>query len=211
MQRIPTAYRNMKVKDLIFEGESVANAMPTNFAFLGEVPTHVPTAAMVRQLVQELRVAFEAALAHDSNRIKERNEKQTQLMMLLEGVAKHYESVGITHPEVFINTGFSAPKPRRNGIAPLLPSPFDFILQHGPLPGSILVKSSKLTSAKCYELFLAQHDPAIPQNWGHNTTVVDPNAVVYGLPSGKEIWAKWRGINNAGPGAWSPVLSLVPK
>ena len=211
MQKIPTAYRTMKVKDLLFEGESVANAMPTNYAFLVEVPAHVPTAAMIRQVVQELRAAFEAALAHDSNRIKERNDKQAELVMLLDGVAKHYESVGITHPEVFTNTGFSATKPRRRGLVPLLPSPYDFVLLHGPQPGSLIARSSKLANAKCYELHIALNDPGIHQNWGHSSTVIDPNAVVYGLQSGKEIWAKWRGINGAGPGAWSPVLSFIPK
>ena len=210
MTRIPTAYRVMRVKELIFEAESVATAMPTNMAFASDVPAYVPTAALIKQVAQELRAAYEAALTHDSNRIQERNEKQAQLVTLLNGVAKHYESVGVTNPDVFKSTGFSPPKSRRSSI-PLLPAPFDFTVQHGPQPGSIIAKSSRLATAKCYEVHMAEGDPAIEQNWGHRTTVVDPYAILYGLRSGKECWARSRGINSAGEGAWSPVVSLVPK
>lgn len=62
MGGIPTEYRRMAVKDLIFEGLSVSNAMSTNLAFARYVPEHVATAATIREECEKLRVAFEASL-----------------------------------------------------------------------------------------------------------------------------------------------------
>lgn len=212
MVGIPTEYRRMAAKELIFEGQSVANAMLTNLAFAGYVPVHVATAVMIREECETLRVAFEAALSKDVNKIRERDAIKDKLVFLLDGVAKHYESMAVANPAVLLNTGFSARKPRRSTSAMPLPAPSSFTAVHGPQAGSVIAKVSRLASAKSYEVHVTEGDPSTEKTWAHKATFIDYSAMImYGFQSGKQIWLRARGINSAGEGAWSPITSLIPK
>lgn len=54
-------------------------------------------------------------------------------------------------------------------------------------------------------------DPMTPTGWTRQKSVTKSKTVVPGLPTGTRQWARVRGVNTAGEGAWSdPVSKIVP-
>lgn len=207
--RVPADYRRMNPQALIIEAGTVASAMLANEIFATK-PPGVATAEHILAGRDKLRDAFEAALTHDSLKILARNAAREELVLLLDSVAKFLELVALTNPSAVKNHGFSSARRSRTSMPTPLPPPTSFAVYQGPQPGSIIAKASRLATATSYEVHVAIGDTSIEANWFYKNVFPDPSMMILnGYSSGQQIAARTRGVNQAGPGAWSIPVSII--
>lgn len=207
--RIPTDYRRMNPQALIIESGTVASAMQANEIFVNN-PHGVASASQILAGRDKLREAFEAALTHDSLKILARNAAREELVLLLDSVAKYLELVALTNPAAVKNHGFSSGRRSRTSTPAPLPPPANFSVYQGPQPGSVIAKATRLATASSYEVHVAEGDTSIEENWFYKSVFPDPSMmIINGYASGKQIAVRSRGVNLAGPGAWSAPVSII--
>ena len=51
--------------------------------------------------------------------------------------------------------------------------------------------------------------PDVPSSWRKNTPTTKSSGTIPGLPSGKRVYVRARGIGKNGPGPWSDVISKI--
>lgn len=210
--RLGTAYRTMKPPSLIIEAGSILAAMPRNPAFAGEVPSYVASAAQLKEAIDKLRDAFEAAITHDSIKIRARNAAQAGLVLLLDGIAKHIECFAVNNPAALFDTGFTARRGTSNSTTSTgsLMAPSSFTVRQGPQSGTMVGKVSGLASAKSIEVHVAEGDPLVEANWSfHGVYVGGSFMLMSGFNPGTQYSLRARGINSIGAGAWSAAVSLM--
>lgn len=208
--RVSALYHTMTVQPLMNELGSVAGAMRRNPAFLMDnVPDYVPKWEQILAVREKLGAAFEAALTHDSNKIAERNAVQAEAVGLLDAVAKYYELMAVNNPSVLNDTGFSPRPPTKRDLL-LGPLP-GFNVYQGPQPESAVASAIQMSTAHTMEVHATQGDPSIEQNWRIAGASIDfESMVMYGFKPG-QYFLRGRGLNRAGAGAWSEVITLVIK
>lgn len=206
---ISTGYRRMNAVALINELGSVAAAMENNPAFKNGVPQGVASAADLLATRERLKVAHEASLTHDSNKIKERKEAEAEGVKQLDSVAAFYNLAAVTVPGVLFYTGFS-PNPLRKGD-PLLLMPQGVAIYQGPVSGSAAITVNPMPGVIIWELLVGEGDLSVDRNWRPHVFNVGETMVLHGLTVDREHGFRVRGHNRAGAGPWSPSVTFIPK
>ena len=76
--------------------------------------------------------------------------------------------------------------------------------------GALDVHWDSLTGAKSFEV-QSSPDPFTATSWVTADTLTNSKTTLTGYTSGSKLWARVRGINSAGKGAWSdPATKIVP-
>lgn len=206
---ISTLYRRTTPPTLLTISRNVHAAMETNPAFrTGPLPSSVPTRDQLKEEIERFRGTYEAALNHDSAKIRVRDAEQQVLIKLLDAIRSYLELEGVNNPEVLFDTGFEPPVAARN--AAVSQAQYTLSVYHGPQSGTALGKTPRIKSAGSHEVFVAEGDPLIEDNGSHKGTFVRSSSMLMnGFVPGRQYSFRSRPIFSSGPGAWSPVVSLI--
>ena len=210
-KKLSTLYRRTTSPRLLTIARNVHAAMEKNPAFLsGPLPSSVPTRDQLKEEIERFRGTYEAALNHDTTKIRVRDAEEQVLIKLLDAIRSYLELVGVTNPEVLFDTGFDPPVVPRNTASSVSQAQYTLSVYHGPQSGTALGKASRVKSAGSHEVFVAEGDPLIEGNWSHKATFVRSSAMLMnGFVPGRQYSFRSRPIFSSGPGAWSPFVSLI--
>ena len=205
--KLSTAYRSMGPAALVIEAGIILTCLMSHSAFTGTVPGSVPALALLKAAIDKLREAYEAALTHDSIKIRLRNTAQEELVAILDRIAKYLEMEALTNPEVLLDTGFSKRR-TASTISTGIPELTGFAVYHGPESCSA-VAQAKLGAAKIVEVHATAGDPSVEKNWFHKALFVGESQMqMTGFNPGPHSF-RGRIVTNAGLGAWSPYVTLI--
>jgi hypothetical protein len=203
------AYRRMNALGLMNELASVAAAMENNPAFKGGVPQGVASAAQLLTAREKVRFTYEAALTHDSEKIKDRKAAEEEAVKLLDSVAAFYQLAAVSQPGVLFDTGFT-PRPQRR-TDPILPTASGLSIYQGPSPNSAAATVNPLSTVHIWELQVAEGGVSSEQSWRSHVFNGNAPMILHGLNGGRAHDFRIRGHNRAGAGAWSTTVSFTPK
>jgi hypothetical protein len=204
---LSTAYRRMNTSQLIIEATTILTCLMKHPAFAGSPPGSVPTLMALKAAIDKLHEAYEAALTHDTVKIRARKLAQDELVSILDRISKYLEMEALTNPDVMLETGFSKRRSATSSTA--VPSLAHLAVYHGPDLGTAYGEV-KLGALKIVEIQVAEGDPLLEKNWYHKMLSVGTAQMhMTGFNSGGQYFFRGRWITNAGLGGWSPYVSLI--
>lgn len=208
---ISTAYRRTTPPKLLTTARNVLAAMEKNPAFTtGPLPPSVPTRDLLDAGITRFRGCYEAALNHDYAKIRERDAEEQVLIKLLDAIRSYLELEGVNNQEVFFDTGFEPPVAPRNTASNVQQSSYALSVYHGPQSGTVLGKAPRVKHAGSYEIHVTEGDPLVEEEWYHKGVFLGSSGMLMnGFVLGRRYCFRHRPIFSSGPGAWSPVVSLI--
>ena len=83
-----------------------------------------------------------------------------------------------------------------------------FTVTAGDNEGELDWSSDRDPAARMVETETTE-SPDVPSSWRKNTPTTKSSGTIPGLPSGKRVYVRARGIGKNGPGPWSDVISKI--
>ena len=185
--------------------------MTGNAQFPEPWPTSVPTLAQITADLNHFASVYAATSARDQSRIAERDAARQTLSTDLQQLALYVEMACGGDASVIATTGFDVitRKPRDTVNAPLA-APENLRLMQGEVSGLLLARVKSLPKASSYDVQIASADPTVETNWTDAGTYSGCRRIeLSGLTPLKTYSVRVRGINSAGPGAWTLPASLT--
>ena len=189
----------------------ILSAMTDNTHFPEPWPSPAPALADLQSALDRYRSAYEASMAHDLNRIAERQIAREALTALIQKLAAYVEFAAQEDELALRSSGFEIR--RSNGhrahVGPL-EAPTGLQLSHGASSGQIELRLDRLDGARSYEIQTAQGDPAVENNWHHAlVSSITRRINLEGLSPMQWAWVRVRGVDGVGAGRWSEPASIV--
>lgn len=168
-----------------------------------------PTPFPELDAVIPLREAYVIALADAHNgtpaQTEEKNIKRFDLENAVILLAYRCAKLSVGNKVKFLSSGFEMRKGRTP--APLLEGPDGLDARDGTLPGTILLKWTRLRKAICYTVQISQN-PTDESSWqtihshlgGISTRT---KTLIKGLANSTRYFFRIAGVNSAGVGSWS--------
>jgi hypothetical protein len=197
--------------DFLALAQQVVTSMTGNANFPEPWPAPVASLAQITSDLNALQAAVTATAAGDKTRLVERKTATSTLAKELSRLARYVELQADDDALKLSSSGFALRIVRtRSTVFDELPAPAKLSLAHGALSGQLNVRASPLEGAGSYQVQLCTTDPTVEANWTEagvykNCTRIQLNS----LTPGKTYSVRMRGIGNAGPGSWTPAVSLM--
>ena len=192
----------------------IISSMTDNPHYPEPWPAPVPPLARIVTAAATFNQAYIAALTHDSNKIRARNEARETLTEMLKLLAAYVELVANGNIAILASSGFDLRQdtgPRTTSTA-VLPAPTELRVTHGNVSGTLDAQLARVPNAVSYELQYTQGDPLVEANWKHGTTSASSDHIpLGGLTVAQNYWLRGRaigkGISNFG--LWSAPVSII--
>ena len=152
------------------------------------------------------------ALTRDTTKIVLRDQAKDNLVQLLLDLVPYVEMIAKGDVNILMSSGFELCKERTHtGSSKIsLEAPAGFTVKRSEMGGELIAHVAKLQGAGSYELQIAEGDPTVEENWHQHAIYTNGSKmVVSGLTPGHRVSVRVRGINAAGPGAWSDTVTLI--
>ena len=169
------------------------------------LPTVTPTLADIKTAVTALRDAI--ALPRSPGRAQAITAARGTLIALLGQLGQFLDTRPNVTEAMLATTGFDLPKrPVRATAPPGIAQ--NLRLFHGANPGEVRALCDALAGARSFEVEWTLDPNAGP--W--STATGFPNRlemILTGLPRGKDIWVRVRGLGTRGFGPWSDPATIM--
>ena len=208
---INMGFNNQRPADLLSQAQQVVTAMTANASFPEPWPAPVPSLAQITTDMNALQAAVTATGAGDRTRVAERNSAASTLSRDLLRLARYVALEADDDTTKLSGSGFTLRSPFvRSTVFNELPAPANLSLAHGALSGQMNVRASRLSGAASYAVQLCATDPTVEANWSDAGVYKNCSRIqLSALTPGKTYSVRMRGIGNAGPGSWTPAVSLM--
>jgi hypothetical protein len=200
-----------KPRQLISQAQQIVTAMTGNAAFPEPWPAPVPTLAQITTDLNALQTVMTATGAGDRTQVAARDAAAAALSRDLVRLGRYVQLQADDDPVKLSSSGFPMRSPGvRRVVVEELPAPANLSLSHGALSGQIFVRATRLGGAASYEVQLCTADPTVEANWIDAGVFKNCSRIqLNGLVPGKVYSVRMRGIGSAGPGSWTPAVSLM--
>jgi len=201
MAKVKLALDSLSQLELADKARAIVKALTGNATFPDPNPALSEITALAKQLdddrldAETKRKIAEAATA-------KAGETEATLTAQLSLLGSFVEDTSGGNPEEIKSAGMDVAKEREP--AKPLPAPEGFGASYGDSPGEIDAHWNPLEGRRSYEI---QHAETETGPWTNAPGVTKSKATLEGLVSGKLYYLRIRGLNPAGPGAWSGVIS----
>jgi hypothetical protein len=200
-------FSRFKDPQLIVQGRSVVAGMTTHPALTGPLPGFMPNTETVKAAIDMLEDAYNAALTRDVQKVAARKEARKAVEVLLQTVAKFYETAAISDRHLLNNTGYELRREGKIYNNPL-ETPVSLSLSHGKFPGVVVAKTARVRGAVSYEMHFTDGNP-LDGNWTFKGVYSHSSRMeMTDLEGGKIYSFRARVIGSAGAGPWSDAVSL---
>ena len=210
--RISLSFNHIKDAELLLKANTIVSAMTDNPNFPEPWPPQVPLLATVREAVISFQTAVQNALTRDTTKIIIRATEKKHLQALLQQLVPYVEMIANGDINILLSSGFDLCRENTHtgSTRVSLDAPTDFYVKRGTKEGELIAHVAKLQGASSYELQLAEGDPTVEENW-HQYDIFTQSSkmVISGLTPGHRVSVRVRGINAAGAGAWSDIVTLI--
>ena len=210
--RISLDFNHIKDAELLLKANTIIAAMTDNPNFPEPWPVQVPSLQVLRDAVAAFQTAVQDALTRDTTKIVLRDQAKDSLLQLLLYLVPYVEMIAKGDVNILMSSGFDLCKERTHtGSSKIsLEAPAGFTVKRSELEGELIAHVAKLQGAGSYELQIAEGDPTLEDNWHQHAIFTNGSKmVVTGLTPGHRVSVRVRGINAAGPGAWSDTVTLI--
>lgn len=210
--RISTDFNRLKDAELLLKANTIIAAMTDNPNFPEPWPVQVPSLQVLRDAVAAFQTAVQAALTRDTTKILLRDKAWEYLIHQLLDLVPFVEMIAKGDVNILMSSGFDLCKERTHtgSTRTSLEAPAGFTVKHSEIDGELIAHVAKLQGAGSYELQIAEGDPTNEENWHQYAIFTNGSKmVVTGLTPGHRVSVRVRGINAAGPGAWSDTVTLI--
>ncbi|GAC1621233.1 MAG: hypothetical protein NVS9B10_03810 [Nevskia sp.] len=176
-------------------------------------PAQVPGLDLLQDAVTAYRDAYNAASTGDRSKIAKRDAARKALSAQLKKLAPYLEIVANGDAAVLGTAGYELRNPIIRGAAgsgEILMAPAAFRVERGELSGVLIARARNQKGAGSFEVQTTAGDPTMDANWTDAGTYLHCSHIeLKGLPPGKTVSVRLRGIGTQGPGAWTPAVSLM--
>ena len=210
--RISLSFNHIKDAELLLKANTIVSAMTDNPNFPEPWPPQVPLLAIIREAVVRFQTAVQDALTRDTTKIIIREAEKKRLQGLLQQLVPYVEMIAQGDINVLLSSGFDLCRENTHtgSTRVSLDAPTDFHVKRSTKEGELIAHVAKLHGASSYELQLAEGDPTVEENWHQNDIFTQSSKmVISGLTPGHRVSVRVRGINAAGAGAWSDIVTLI--
>jgi len=210
--RISTDFNRLKDAELLLKANTIIAAMTDNPNFPEPWPVQVPFLSTLKDAVASFQTAVQDALTRDTTRILLRDKAWEHLIHQLLDLVPFVEMIAKGDVNILMSSGFDLCKERTHtgSTRTSLEAPEGFTVKRSELEGELIAHVAKLQGAASYELQIAEGDPTVEENWHQHAIYTNGSKmVVTGLTPGHRVSVRVRGINAAGPGAWSDTVTLI--
>ena len=210
--RISTDFNRIKDAELLLKANAIIAAMTDNPNFPEPWPVQVPTLQVLRDAVAAFQTAVQDALTRDTTKILLRDKAWEYLVHQLLDLVPFVEMIAKGDVNILLSSGFELCKERTHtgSTRTSLEAPAGFTVKRSDREGELIAHVAKLQGAGSYELQMAEGDPTVVENWHQYAIFTNGSKmVVTGLTPGHRVSVRVRGINAAGPGAWSDTVTLI--
>jgi hypothetical protein len=210
--KISLDFNHIKDPELLLKANTIIAAMTDNPNFPEPWPVQVPSLQVLRDAVAAFQTAVQDALTRDTTKIILRDQAKNSLIELLLDLVPYVEMIAKGDVNILMSSGFDLCKERTHtGSSKIsLEAPAGFAVKRSELEGELIAHVAKLQGAGSYELQIAEGDPTLEESWHQHAIFTNGSKmVVTGLTPGHRVSVRVRGINAAGPGAWSDTVTLI--
>lgn len=210
--RLIIAFDRLGESDFLARAQHIVASLSGNAHFPQPWPAQLPGLDALSASLAAYQAAYGASQTGDKGKIAARDGAREILTVQLKKLARYLELVADEDTTILLTTGYELRKPttRAAAVAETLPAPDGFKLERGSLSGTIVAKAKRLTGAGSYEVQLASGDPTVETNWSDGGTFMRCSRIeLAGLPPGKTISVRLRGIGSRKPGAWTAAASVM--
>jgi len=210
--RISTDFNRLKDAELLLKANTIIAAMTDNPNFPEPWPVQVPSLSTLKDAVASFQTAVQDALTRDTTKILLRDKAWEYLIHQLLDLVPFVEMIAKGDVNILMSSGFDLCKERTHtgSTRTSLEAPAGFTVKRSELEGELVAHVAKLQGAGSYELQLAEGDPTVEDRWHQYAIFTNGSKmVVTGLTSGHRVSVRVRGINAAGPGAWSDTVTKI--
>lgn len=190
-----------RVGALVPYAHNIVSCMTGNPRF----PSPVPALPTVSTAITALATAETAAVSRVQGAVTTRNDKREALLVLLQQLRAHVQSVADADPEngaaTIQSAGMSV---RKTGARP----PRVFTAEQGPVSGSAKLVTP---SAGARAFFEWSYSADGGKTWTEAPATVQAKTVVTGLGAGGTVQFRYRTVTKTGQGDWSQPVSLLVK
>ncbi|MEX8518008.1 MAG: hypothetical protein AB3X44_05800 [Leptothrix sp. (in: b-proteobacteria)] len=206
-----TSYEKASFGDYLILIESIIIGLTGNAHFGPTWPAHLPSVQMITDKFGSLRVAHQAALSRDVNKIAERDKIQAELNDMLRQIRPFLEMTANGDMAILKSTGFPLrTEYTRNPNPAPLPAPTGLRVTHGPGSGNLDAHVNKEPRAGGYEAALTYGDPSDESGWQHAATSTTASHIpVRGQTIGQILWVRVRCVKGTIYGSWSDPVRVV--
>ncbi|TSK06586.1 MAG: hypothetical protein FPO08_07950 [Geobacter sp.] len=161
--------------------------------------------------IDRLQKADDEAQSRDSQKMAYRDKMRDELLAILKRIVRHVELAANGDVAMMQDSGFEVSQGRsaKPRYSHPLPAPA-LSVKHGPMSGTITANVKPVAGAASYEFHITDADPTVPENYQpFGTFAHGRNVSIPGRKPGQTYSVIARGIGTAGPGAWSPPVSII--
>ena len=205
-----TSTRFPRNPDLFLRYSRAVQAAMTDNPHFKEISAEFLAAlALLPVKINEMQAAYDAAKRRDTVMIAYRDRTQRSLAALMKDLARHVELVAQGDASILKSSGFNLVKVESKKVNyPLATAAL--ALQRSRLSGTMIAKGKPLPGAWRYEFWLAKGDPSKEENWYFYCDSPHCSRIeITDRTPGENVTARMRGIWAAGPGPWSPTVTLM--
>jgi hypothetical protein len=204
-------FQSISLPRFMAQAQRIVTAMTGNPQFPEPWPLTVPSLAQLNADLVSFSIAYAATAGRDLSRIAERSKARMVLANGLQQLGLYVEMMANGDESLLATTGFDLRTRKARALVPtLLPSPQNLRLKRGETSGLLIARVTSLPQAASYDVQMTTADPTVESNWiSAGVFSVCRRIELPGLISLKTYSVRVRGINSAGPGAWSLPSSLT--
>ena len=161
--------------------------------------------------IERLQKADDEAQSRDSQKRAYRDKMRDELLAILKRIVRHVELAANGDADMLQDSGFEVTQGRsaKPRYSHPLPAPA-LNVKHGPMSGTIMANVKPVPGAASYEFHITDADPTVPENYQpFGTFAHGKNVSIPGRKPGQTYSIIARCIGTAGPGAWSPPVSII--
>jgi len=201
-------FSRFKYAELIVHGRGIIAAMSTHPVFTtGPLPGFVPNKETAEAVIDKLEVDYNASLSHDVQKVAACKESRKATEVLLQTIARFYETAAITDPHLLNNTGYELRRAKNTYASPL-EALVSLSVSHGKFPGVVIARTAKSHGQVSYEVHITDGNP-LDGNWAFKGVFTrSTHMEMSDLEGGKVYSFRARVIAGAGAGPWSDAVSL---
>lgn len=172
---------------------------------------HITSRQQYSDAVNKFELAYNVAINGDRLLIMERDKIWDELVLMLDQIASHLETVSARNSDALYSTGFDIASERRSSNRSRLPlsAAPDFRVVNGEQRGRAIGSASHVHGAYNYEIHLTDKDPSVEENWLHKVIAHDPSHMEMDNVTAGNLCFRMRAHGPDGPGPWSAIVTAT--
>ena len=205
MKKVKFSLDGLSDAQSIQQCTSIKMAMTGNASFATPTPTLTAFGTLITTAQTKLTASDNAATA-SKQATADKDTAMDALRAAAVQLATYVELTAAGDESKIMSAGMDVRAARTPTAVPDMVA--NLSITAGDNAGELDLQWDPVAGAKTYEIQTSP-DPVTVSSWASQPSVTRSKTVILGLTSGARMWARVRGVNAAGQGAWSDVATKI--